>query len=282
MEAMQSWTQPRQGYRPIPPGMQRSPYTGITQPTSPLISPNLPAMPSTMPTTPTMPPMPNLGGLSRKERQEAKRLTEEANFSYTGYQVVRREFISHRFDPAMTIKGHSITFNSSCISKLEDATYIQFLINPTERKLAIRPCDEGARDAVRWCTVKGDKRKSREITCKPFTKKLYELMGWDTVYRYKLQGMRINYQGESLYLFDLSAKEAFLPQTRDPATRKVKRSEAILSEEMQSGFGLSVDDHAASTQIDLSQGFESSDITAADSVPEPEPETPPQNQETEA
>ena len=32
--------------------------------------------------------------LSREERLEAKRLAEEANFSFEGYQVVRREFIS--------------------------------------------------------------------------------------------------------------------------------------------------------------------------------------------
>ena len=63
-----------------------------------------------------------ISSLSREERQEAKRLAEEANFSFAGYQVVRREFISHRFDPAMTIRGNSITFNNSCISKLEDAT----------------------------------------------------------------------------------------------------------------------------------------------------------------
>lgn len=201
--------------------------------------------------------------LSREERLEAKRLAEEANFSFAGYQVVRREFISHRFDPAMTIRGNSITFNNSCISKLEDATYIQFLINPTERKLAIRPCDEGARDAVRWCVVRGDKRKSREITCKPFTSKLYELMGWEEIYRYKLQGMRISHQGENLYLFDLSAKEAFLPQTRDPETGKVKRSTAILDESWLDSFGMSVDEHTASVQVDLTHGFVSSDITAA-------------------
>ena len=199
--------------------------------------------------------------LSREERQEAKRLAEEANFSFAGYQVVRREFISHRFDPAMTIRGNSITFNNSCISKLEDATYIQFLINPTERKLAIRPCAEGARDAVRWCVVKGDKRKSRVISCTPFTAKLYDLMGWESVYRYKLQGMRISYQGEPLYLFDLSAKEAFLPQTRDPETGKIKRSGAILDTAWLDSFGLSVDEHTASTQIDLMDGFVSSDIT---------------------
>ena len=228
----QLWGGQRQSY--MPGGMPRMPYQGAA----------------------------GIGGLTREERQEAKRLSEEASFSFVGYQVVRREFISHRYDPAMTIRGNSITFNNSCISKLEDATYIQFLINPTEHKLAIRPCDEGARDAVRWCIVKGDKRKSREITCRPFTTKLYELMGWETIYRYKLQGMKINYQGESLYLFDLSAKEAFLPQSRDPETGKVKCPKPILPREWMETFGMNVDEHTASTQISLTDGFLSQTETA--------------------
>ncbi len=229
------------------------------------VRPGVPIRPSTTIGGPRVPPtssvIKGINSLTREERQEAKRLAEEANFSFAGYQVVRREFISHRFDPAMTIRGNSIQFNNSCISKLEDALYIQFLINPTARKLAIRPCDEGARDAVRWCVVRGDKRKSRAITCKPFTTKLYELMGWESVYRYKLQGMQISYQGENLYLFDLSSKEAFLPQTKDPETGKIKRSKAILDTEWLDSFGMSVEDHTASTQIDLMDGFVSSDIS---------------------
>lgn len=231
-ENNQSWSQQRPSYRL---GTQRPPYTGMPQGT---------------------------GGLTREERLEAKRLAEESNFSYLGYQVVRREFVSHNYDPAMTIRGNSITFNNSCISKLEDATYVQFLINPTERKLAIRPCDEGARDAVRWCILKGDKRKSREITCRPFTERLYELMGWEALYRYKLQGMHINYQGENLYLFDLSSNEAFLPQRRDPATGKKVQSKAVLPREWMDSFGMSVDEHTASTQIDLNSGFLAPDKAA--------------------
>ena len=238
MDNRYPWDPQNPGYRPERQGSVWTPYPGTPQP----------------PQSPR-PPQQNTPGLTREERQEAKRIAEEASFSFDGYQVVRREFISHRFDPAMTIRGNSITFNNSCISKLEDATYVQFLINPTERKLAIRPCDEGARDAVRWCVVKGDKRRSREITCRPFTAKLYELMGWEEVYRYKLQGMRINYNGDRLYLFDLSAKEAFLPQTKDPETGKVKPSKAILPEDWLDSFGMGVGEHAASTNVDLSSGF---------------------------
>ncbi len=246
-EPMQNWSQPGQGYRPVPPIMQRPPYPGTPQPPRPT---NIPFV----------------SALTREERQEAKRLAEEASFSFEGYQVVRREFISHRYDPAMTIRGGSITFNNSCITKLESATYVQFLINPVERKLAIRPCDEGARDAVRWCVVRGDKRKSREIKCRPFTEKLYELMGWEPRYRYKLQGMRIIHNGETMYLFDLSAKEAFLPQTRDPETGKRRSSKAILPPEWNDNFGMDVQAHAESTRIDLSEGFVAPEMTE-----EPEP-----------
>lgn len=237
---LQPWPQPRQGYRPIPTGMQRSPYPGFPQ------------------TGTTA----GIGGLSREERQEAKRLAEEANFSFNGYQVVRREFMAHMFDPAMTIRGNSITFNNACISKLEDATYVHVLINPTTNKLVIRPCEEGARDAIRWCVVKGDKRKSREISCRDFTEKLYSLMGWEEIYRYKLQGMRITYQGETLYLFDLSSKETYLPQKKDPETGKIRRAKPIYEKEWDGKFGMSVEEHRASTQIDLAEGFVSSGMTA--------------------
>lgn len=192
--------------------------------------------------------------LTREEQMEAKRLAEESNFSFDGYQVVRREFISHVFDPAMTVRKDSVTFNNSCISKLEDATYIQFLINPTEKKLIIRPCDIGARDAVRWCTVKSDKRKSRKITCKEFAKRLYEMLNWDTIYRYRLQGMKIHYHGEQMYLFDLSATECFLPQTVD-ANGKRKKAEAVLPEEWNNNFGMNVEEHDMSTKVDFLDGY---------------------------
>lgn len=57
--------------------------------------------------------------MTKEEREEAMKAALEAGFSYDGYQVVRREFFSHKFDPTLTIKGNSIIFNNSCISRLE-------------------------------------------------------------------------------------------------------------------------------------------------------------------
>lgn len=246
----QQWNQP--GYRP-----GSNYYTPNTQSTVPGKGGGYQRpYPATPPVNPAQP------RLTREEQMEAKRLAAQAKFSFDGYQVVRREFISHNFDPAMTIRGNSITFNNACISKLENATYVQFLINPTEQRLLIRPRDEGARDAVRWCIVREDKRKSRQITCAIFIEKLREMMGWDDLYRYRLQGMRIDHDGEQLYLFDLSSNECFLPQSRDPETGKLRRPQPILPVEWRDNFGLGVDEHTASTQVDLSQGYIAAEMVA--------------------
>ena len=203
--------------------------------------------------------------LSKEEREEAARIALEAGFSFDGYQVVRREFFSHRFDPTLTIKGNSIIFNNACISRLEQVIYVQVLVNPTAEKLVIRPCSEGARDAIRWCVTRDDKRKSRQITCGLFTAKLYDMMGWEALYRYKLQGTRINYQGEQLYVFDLTSTEAFLPQVKETdenGTVKRKKAVPMYPADWRDSFGIPVQEHAASTQINLLDGYAYMETTA--------------------
>ena len=201
--------------------------------------------------------------LSKEEREEAAQIALEAGFSFEGYQVVRREFFSHKFDPTLTIKGNSIIFNNACISKLEQVVYVQVLVNPTTEKLVIRPCEEGARDAIRWCIAKDDKRKSRQITCGLFTAKLYEMMGWEALYRYKLQGTRISYQGEQLYVFDLTSTEIFLPAVKDPENpnAKAKARPAVYPADWRDSFGIPVVEHMASMQVDLMEGFTFADVS---------------------
>ena len=203
--------------------------------------------------------------LSKEEREEAQRIALEAGFSFDGYQVVRREFFSHKYDPTLTIKGNSIIFNNACISKLESVVYVQVLVNPTAEKLVIRPCEEGARDAIRWCVARDDKRKSRQITCGLFTAKLYEMMGWEALYRYKLQGTRITYQGEQLYVFDLTSTEIFLPTVKD-AAGKTKRSPAVYPAEWRDSFGIPVEEHTASMQVDLVDGYDLTDVKAPEQL----------------
>lgn len=187
-----------------------------------------------------------------EDNSDLEKIADEA-FSFEGYQVVRREFFAHKFAPALTIKGNSIVFNSACINKLENAVYVQVLINPQQEKLVIRPCDEDTKDSLRWCIAKSEKRKSRQITCGLFTAKLYNLMGWEAQYRYKLLGTKKRIDGEEIYIFDLTATEAYLPNTTEPkdGETKSKKKTPVYPADWRDSFGIPVREHSASTQISL-------------------------------
>ena len=89
--------------------------------------------------------------LSRKEREEAARIAAEAGFSFEGYQVVRREFFSHKFDPTLTIRSNGITFNNACISRLDEVVYVQVLINPDTVALTVKLLKKDGRS---WTRIK--------------------------------------------------------------------------------------------------------------------------------
>ena len=82
---------------------------------------------------------------------------DDDSFSYDGYQVVRGEFFAHIYEPSFTFNNYKVSVNTACIKKLPDVEYVQILVNPIEKKLAVRPCREEEKDSFRWCSS-GKKR----------------------------------------------------------------------------------------------------------------------------
>ena len=66
--------------------------------------------------------------------RDAKAEELESTFSYDGYQVVRKELFAHLRDPAIVIRKDSITFNTACISGLEDVVYVEEHLKESEVK----------------------------------------------------------------------------------------------------------------------------------------------------
>ena len=144
------------------------------------------------------------------------------NFSYEGYQIVRREMFAHQRVPSVTIRKDSITFNTACINGLEDAIYVQLMMSRNQRRMLVLKCDESTKEAIRWCIAKPDKRKTRKITGPNFSGMIYQMMGWDDTCRYKITGHRIEYRGETLYVFELEEPEIFRER---PKRTKEEREE---------------------------------------------------------
>ena len=157
----------------------------------------------------------------------------QKTFSYNGYQTVRRELFAHLREPQMTIRKDSITFNTACIEGLEDTVYIQILVNQDQKRLVIKKCEKDDRDSLRWCIQKNDKRKSRKITGRQFCNMIYRMMSWDNLCRYKILGHRIDYQGETLYVFELDDAEIFRERPKRTKAELEKLREEMTPEELE-------------------------------------------------
>lgn len=196
--------------------------------------------------------------------RDAKAEELESTFSYDGYQVVRKELFARLRDPATVIRKDSITFNTTCISGLEDVVYVHVMFNSDLKRIVVRGCDENDKDALRWCIAKPDKRKSRKMSCKPFSELVYNEMGWDSDCRYKILGYRINFEGETLYVFDLLVPEIFhegqkrkkgesAPQSEE--TKPVNTRKGFYPDDIAGTFGVPVEEHLKESEVKQIDGY---------------------------
>lgn len=224
--------------------------------------------------------------IENTEDIDQKALELAQDFSYDGYQVVRRELFAHLREPAVVIRRDSVTFNTACIAGLEDAVYIQILVNQDNKRMVVRKCEENDKDALRWCIEKPDKRKSRKMSNKLFSAMMYDMMGWNTDCRYKILGHKITHEDETMYIFDLLETEIFMDTKRKKKANPdslEKKEELVTAETDQTpeqnqeeivakvarklnripfypknwkdSFGLSVEEHKKALETNITDGY---------------------------
>ena len=178
---------------------------------------------------------------------------EVTEVSLAGFQVTRGELFSHIREPSITIWEDRIKFNMACLRKFPQVTHIQLLIHPEQKRLIIRPCDPDAPDALRWATkgAKSDELKNRDMICRIFAARVFDLMNWVKGYRYKMLGKPAVADGEMLFLFKLTDFETFVGSGR--------KTRAYLPESWRDYFGVPVEQHEESYKIDLADGFVSTE-----------------------
>ena len=201
---------------------------------------------------------------------DSKRQEIQSTFSYDGCKIIREELFAHVRNPAVTIRPDGIMFNTACINALDGVKHVHLMINEEMKRLVIRGCNENDKDALRWCTVKGDQRKPRKMTGRLFSDLLYTLMEWDKANRYKILGYKIEFEGEELFVFDLKVAEIFecSKKTRKDAASpvdgetgretenptKVSRK-GYYSPDIANTFGLSIEEHRQAYSLTDLDGY---------------------------
>ena len=184
-----------------------------------------------------------------KRKQVEMEIIDDDSFSFDGFQVVRGEFFAHTYEPSLTFADCKVYVNTACIRKLPDFDFVQMLVNPEQKKLAVRPCREDEKDSFRWCSATA-KRSPKQITCKIFFAKVFTLMGWDPNDRYKLLGKLIRSKNELLFVFDLTSPEVYKRSVDDTGKVKTSRTPNYPSN-WQNQFGLPVTEHQGSLIVNI-------------------------------
>jgi len=188
-----------------------------------------------------------------KEEDELLEMNED--FDFENFQVVRREFFAHLSEPTVSFKNCKITINSACLSKFPDTMYAQALVSDNKKILALRPCEEGARDSFLWCKFdKNGKRVPKTTTCKIFFAKLVNLMGWTPEHRYKLLGKLVHANGQYLIAFDLTSAQIY-PTTYTENEKPKSSKTPVFPAEWQTQFGLPFKEHRKSMIINVFDGY---------------------------
>lgn len=221
-------------------------------------------------------------GLERSLKNSKYNLRQDeckaAAYALMGYAGMDYDTFANLRDPAIVIRKDSITFNTACITGLEDVVYVHVMFNNDLKRIVVRGCDENDKDALRWCVAKPDKRKSRKMSCKPFATLVYQKMGWDSECRYKMLGYRITFEGETLYVFDLLVPEIFHEgqrkknavdsQDNAASTKPVNSRKGFYLDDIVGTFGVPVEEHRKESEVKQMDGYVSMGILTGKIAPE--------------
>ncbi len=177
--------------------------------------------------------------------------SEQETVDLAGYQVTKAELFSHYREASITIWENRMKFSMACLRRFPGVTHIQLLIKPEDRRLIVRPCVADTPDSLRWAVGGGEKEiKNREMMCKFFAVKLFDLMSWDRQYRYSILGKPAVCDGEFLLLFRLGDFELFAGG---------KRKGSYLPLEWREYFGVPVQEYDEEYKVDLADGYITTD-----------------------
>ncbi len=161
-------------------------------------------------------------------------------FDFEGYQVVRGHFLMARPEcPCITVTNDKITFNVFCMRKFAGVSYVQLLLHPTERKLAIRPCGSTDTHHIRWRVDPEKPFIPKSISCPHFGNALFRIMGWNPDYVYHIRGSWASRARDEIIVFPLSnaAPAAFLESAVDDPEEGRKRRVQMCPKEWSDSFG---------------------------------------------
>lgn len=176
---------------------------------------------------------------------------KDGDIDMRGYEIARSQFfsVSKQISASFTIKG--INFSLESIHKLNDIDNVEILIHPEQKLLVVRKGATGEKNLINWCSRASGRLSPKTICGAPFLQAIYEIMGWNQDYRYRIRGIRRQNKDEMLLIFELNDTEVFIPNDQSEGNPESSQRNKIIAYPMiwADNFGLEYYRHAQMEEL---------------------------------
>ena len=132
-------------------------------------------------------------------------------FDLRGFELAHVQFFETANRISVTFTPDGLTFSKLCIRKLQSTLYVDILIQPERKLLAVRQGKKDNKYSYQWARTLNGEIHKKAIPGTSFMPMLYELLNWDTNNKYRAIGYRKQKDNETFLLFDLTNTEIIIP-----------------------------------------------------------------------
>lgn len=134
---------------------------------------------------------------------------EVGDFDLRGFEITRSEFFDSNQRPTITFAEKKIKFSTDCVRKFGNNNYVELLINPIEKKFAVRTTTKENRQAVICSQLDARKYLPKTISASAFSDTIFSIFGWNTECKYRIIGSLYEEGNQIAYIFDTDNSEIF-------------------------------------------------------------------------
>ena len=133
--------------------------------------------------------------------QEVSIEVHEGDYDLRGFEIAHMDFADVSKQATVSIGERSIKFSSACYRKLPGQEWIEILIHPTIKRLAVRAAEKDNRNAVLWGSKSGSQTLPKTVYCTAFYQIICELLGFDVSKKYRLDATVARDQKDCALIF---------------------------------------------------------------------------------
>ena len=145
----------------------------------------------------------------RKENEPLLSKEQISQFDFSGFEKVDSNLFQTNERPTCWFKYNQMFFNVSCLNKMKRTEYVELLFEPLEGLLAIRSCDKHYPNAIKWTAEKDGRLYTSVRSCSGFANILFESLGWNPNYKYRIVGTKRENRNDAIVIFSLFDAEPY-------------------------------------------------------------------------